>query len=986
MAVALAACAAGPGTAQDEGAGRHASQPTTPRPAEADAVRGTVSPPPGVEVERVGAMPIETRRGLAGTLDAYVATLDEPAFVSQAVPVDPLQRHAEPSLQAQRSYARARAAIKERRGFDALRELRVAIRAAPHDAAIVKLMAEVQAAGGNTAQAGVLLQKAAALDPDDPDIWLRLGRLALAREAFGEAVWLLARAERTLADAAGRGESSTRPLVDYHLGAALSRLDEAGLALRFYRRYLDADPMPVAASSQARLLALLDGVRWQTLSAVGDLLLRLDRPAEAVAAYREAIDAVADDHPADAALLGRLTYAHLRDGDATAARAVAGELERSGRVREAMAVASYLHGQGVAVDGLVDALAQRYRAEGGSTGYALGLAGLLPRERATALLRDRLAEGVDAGDPAATTAVVDRLLALLVGDGGDRAGVRSVLTLLSGVLPADAAGQRLVVSRLNERVGSPELSAMIDAMSAEGEEVSAAVRLAEGVADARVGAMEAARAAFREAMTDDRTSTVARVELAKLLMLERAWQAAWDVIEPVPTEADEQAGRVRVRLLRLLGRSDEALALLDSMMAGGANEASYYLERAELEASAGRWEAAERTLLEALNADAKAERVYAALFELYDAPGSDLEDSAGGYQRLMRRMLGEIPESRLGRLKRAEWAVARREFGEAERLLTGLLDANPDDLEALSLWLDVLRRSDREAMATALIERRLADRPDVPGLLRLAQTHFGETGQRTKFLEVTRRLLEQMPPSVDRARGLSSIHLRNGELDDAERLIREAMALQDDPEADDPELALTLALILQRKGDLDGAVDLKRGILDTLPEHAPTANDLAYHFAVQGESLDEALELATIAVEAEPDNPAYVDTLGWVYYKLGRFDEAAAELGRSLALAQREARRGMGDLRETRAVVSDHLGDAMYRLGRAEQAREYWQAAGALAPEGGGVFDPDLAGLKDRVAAKLAALAAGEPAPVAGVPGVPIRAIDPPEPEADGGG
>ncbi|MEM9253692.1 MAG: tetratricopeptide repeat protein, partial [Planctomycetota bacterium] len=333
--------------------------------------------------------------------------------------------------------------------------------------------------------------------------------------------------------------------------------------------------------------------------------------------------------------------------------------------------------------------------------------------------------------------------------------------------------------------------------------------------------------------------------------------------------------------------------------------------------------------------------------------------------------------SRVARLKRAEWAEARRDYTEADALLVELLNENAGDVEAIELRMDVLRRSDREDEATELIEAKLAELPESLPVLQLAQQHYSTTQQRDKFLETTERLLERLPPSPQRAEGLASVYLSRGRLDDAERVVREAMAAHG--EVDDPGLALMLALILQRQGDMPGSVAIKQRILEANPDHAPTANDLAYHYAVRGESLDEALRLATIAATAEPGNSAYVDTLGWVYYKLGRFDEAAAELGRSLALARQEERRGLGDRSETRAVVSDHLGDAMYRLGRAEQAERYWEMSLRLAPDGPGIFDPDLNGLKDRLAAKLAALEAAEPAPVADVPGFPIEAPRPAE-------
>jgi len=979
VAVLLTACAAGDGRDVGVSGDRNAATATAYEP-------GSVSPPPGVDPQRVEAMPARDRRKLSTSVDELKRKrgIEAPAFVDREPPAeDPLMADSEPSLVAQRAYARARAALKERRGFDALRELRTAIRAAPNDAAVVKLMAQVQAAGGNTAQAAVLLEKAVTLEPGDATAWLELGRLALGRGDLDEAVWLLSRGRAAL-EGEGAGDETAGALLEYHLAVATTQMGEAKLALGFYESFMEMDARPVAGSGAGRMLAMLESAAWQTYSAMGDLHLRLDQPGEAVRLYEAAIAEVADDDPVDAALLGRLVYAQLRAGDAAAARSVASGALADGRWREALALAAYLRDQGVGVEGLVGLLRERYEDGDRPTALALGMTRLLGRDEAMALLRDRLATGADAGNAEASAAVVDRLLGLLVsgGEGGEggEGGARSALGVVGEVLPGDAAGQRAVVSRLIERVGSGEV---IEAAESGWPESTGAVALAEGVARAISGDGAGAREALRRAMGDEATATVARVELAKLLLMERRWQAAWEAVEPVSVEADEQAGRLRVRLLRHLGRTDEALALLNEMLADGTGDVALFLERAELEAGAGDWAAAERTLLEALNLDAESEVAYAALFELYEAAGAELEDTTGRYQRLMRRMLGEIPDARIARLKRAEWADARREFGEAERLLRGLLEENANDLEALDLLMDVLRRADRPAEATALIEARLEESPESVALLRLAQQHYGATGQREQFLAATERLLERMPTSAERAEGLASVYLSRGRLEDAERVIREALELRGEEAMDDPGLALTLALVLQRRGDVDGAVELKRDILEAHPDHAMTANDLAYHFAVRGESLDEALRLAKVATDADPGSSAYVDTLGWVYYKLGRFDEAAAELGRSLALARQEERRGQGDRSETRAVVSDHLGDAMYRLGRAEQAQRYWEMARRLAPDGPGVFDPDLEGLKDRLSAKLSALAAGEAAPVAEVSGVPIEAIEPAERAGD---
>ena len=68
----------------------------------------------------------------------------------------------------------------------------------------------------------------------------------------------------------------------------------------------------------------------------------------------------------------------------------------------------------------------------------------------------------------------------------------------------------------------------------------------------------------------------------------------------------------------------------------------------------------------------QAEAIYEALFDLYDSPNGP-PDAAQQWQRLMNRMLGSIPQSRIARLKRAEWLVANGRQDQAEALLKSLL-------------------------------------------------------------------------------------------------------------------------------------------------------------------------------------------------------------------------------------------------------------------------------------------------------------------------
>jgi tetratricopeptide (TPR) repeat protein len=103
-------------------------------------------------------------------------------------------------------------------------------------------------------------------------------------------------------------------------------------------------------------------------------------------------------------------------------------------------------------------------------------------------------------------------------------------------------------------------------------------------------------------------------------------------------------------------------------------------------------------------------------------------------------------------------------------------------------------------------------------------------------------------------------------------------------------------------------------VLDEFPDDPGASNDLGYLWADQGVHLQRALKMIRLAVAAEPDNAAYRDSLGWIYYHTGRYAEAVAELQKAAA-------------KEPAAEVLDHLGDAQLKAGHRDQAVDAWQRA-----------------------------------------------------------
>lgn len=99
------------------------------------------------------------------------------------------------------------------------------------------------------------------------------------------------------------------------------------------------------------------------------------------------------------------------------------------------------------------------------------------------------------------------------------------------------------------------------------------------------------------------------------------------------------------------------------------------------------------------------------------------------------------------------------------------------------------------------------------------------------------------------------------------------------------------------------------------PDNHTALNNFAYSLSLRRLRLDEALEMSRRAVEAEPQNAAFLDTLGWVYFKLGEYENAKQYIRASI------------DTGEASAVVLEHMGDVYEKLDDLANARYWWQKA-----------------------------------------------------------
>jgi len=109
-------------------------------------------------------------------------------------------------------------------------------------------------------------------------------------------------------------------------------------------------------------------------------------------------------------------------------------------------------------------------------------------------------------------------------------------------------------------------------------------------------------------------------------------------------------------------------------------------------------------------------------------------------------------------------------------------------------------------------------------------------------------------------------------------------------------------------------------VLTINPEHADAMNALGYTLADQTDRFDEALALITKALALRPDEPAFIDSMGWVLFRLGRFEEARSQLERAYQLFPNDE-------------VASHLGEVLWMMGKKREAKKLWRKAKDRTPD-----------------------------------------------------
>jgi Tfp pilus assembly protein PilF len=149
------------------------------------------------------------------------------------------------------------------------------------------------------------------------------------------------------------------------------------------------------------------------------------------------------------------------------------------------------------------------------------------------------------------------------------------------------------------------------------------------------------------------------------------------------------------------------------------------------------------------------------------------------------------------------------------------------------------------------------------------------------------------------------------QFDEARKYLSNALKIR----PDSPNVLHTMAILYDEIEDWDKSDEIYKRLIKADSTDAQAFNNYAYSLVERNEQLNKALELAKQAIDLEPENPSYLDTIGWIYFKLNNVNKAREYIEASIKIT--------GD----NAVVLEHLGDVFMKNKNPETALGFYKRA-----------------------------------------------------------
>jgi tetratricopeptide (TPR) repeat protein len=304
------------------------------------------------------------------------------------------------------------------------------------------------------------------------------------------------------------------------------------------------------------------------------------------------------------------------------------------------------------------------------------------------------------------------------------------------------------------------------------------------------------------------------------------------------------------------------------------------------------------------------------------------------------------PEDASARERLATGFVLTNQREKAVEMLEQIIKQHPEKYQSYDLLAGLLddsgRALEREkkigqaraafAKAAVNYEQSLVINPLRPGpYLHLAELLLGPLKDQERAVRVLKEAREhfRQAPEIVYYLGIALREAKHSQ--EAVATFEEALH---EAEAEGAEIAnarfhFDYGAAAEQAGLYDKAADLFRKSIALDPSNAADAyNYLAYMWAEHNMHLDEAEQMIKLALQASPENGAYIDTLGWIEFREGKLEQALADLQRAANKLTRDD-----------PVVLEHIGDACAKLNRSAEALEAWQKALTLDPKNKALAD-----------------------------------------------
>lgn len=432
----------------------------------------------------------------------------------------------------------------------------------------------------------------------------------------------------------------------------------------------------------------------------------------------------------------------------------------------------------------------------------------------------------------------------------------------------------------------------------------------------KLGRGNESRQYLERAVQIDATFAPAIMQLIEIYQEANEWKKAADMIQPLVDEDPMNVELQRQQAFFYL-RAGEAAAARDRLKGLVAADPKdtrtlfYYAEALNDLEQYAESEAIFKQLMDANPKDAD----FVASYAMSLSGQKKWDEASAAFSRLLT--MSDVPEN-LTALARTQLSFIDLQKGNyaaaVDTARSAFVFRDRPNVQAINIAVEALRKEEKHAETLALLQPLVARFPNEPFLVARHVEALVRTGDKAKAKELAEAQLKIAPRNIIAA---SEAYIQVKEQKAAIDLMKAGIAAH----PDDLDLRFQLGSIYERANDLKLAEQAFLAVLEKEPDHAPTLNYLGYMWAEHNMNLERAQEMLTRAVGKEPNNGAYVDSLGWVYFRLGNLELAEKYLTDATRLVPRDA------------TVHEHLGDVLVKRGNIERALQVYKVALSLGPD-----------------------------------------------------